>query len=59
MAEKTNLSKLTQNLVKKLNDPKEIIRKEIERFILDLSYVILLQINFYFCIAYEDKISHI
>lgn len=39
MAEKSNLSKLTQNLIKKLNDPKEIIRKEIERLFLDLSYV--------------------
>ena len=39
IAEKTNLPKLLQSLIKKLNDPKEIVRNEIERLILDMSYV--------------------
>jgi len=30
MAEKTNLTKLIHSLIMKMNDPKEIIRSEIE-----------------------------
>lgn len=32
MAEKTNLTKLIHSLIMKLNDPKEIVRIEIESF---------------------------
>lgn len=40
MGEKTNLTKLTHNLLAKLNDPKEIIRKELENLVIELSFVI-------------------
>ena len=55
MAEKTNLTKLIHNLVIKLNDPKEIVRTEIESLLIMLSYVSY-SINIFF-LAHEDKIS--
>ena len=39
MAEKTNMTKLIHSLIMKLNDPKEIIRQEIESLFVQLSYV--------------------
>jgi hypothetical protein len=39
MAEKTNLTRLIQGLITKMNDPKEIVRQEIESFFIQLSYV--------------------
>ncbi|CDW76684.1 UNKNOWN [Stylonychia lemnae] len=38
MAEKTNLTKLIHSLIMKMNDPKEIIRAEIESLFVQLSY---------------------
>ena len=39
MAEKTNLTKLINSLMLKLNDPKDIVRSEIESLFVMLSYV--------------------
>jgi hypothetical protein len=39
MAEKTNLTRLINTLLMKLNDPKEVVRIEIESFFVQLSYV--------------------
>jgi len=39
MAEKTNLIKLAKSLIMKLNDTKEIVRLELEKLFIDLSYV--------------------
>lgn len=39
MAEKTNLTKLIHSLIMKMNDPKEIIRSEIESLFVQLSFV--------------------
>ena len=39
MAEKTNLTKLIHSLIMKMNDPKEIIRSEIEQLFVMLSFV--------------------
>ncbi len=41
MAEKTNLTKLISSLIMKMNDPKEIIRAEIESLFVMLSFVSL------------------
>lgn len=38
MAEKTNMTKLIHSLIMKMNDPKEIVRSEIESFFLQLSF---------------------
>ena len=39
MAEKTNMTKLIHSMIIKLNDPKPVIRNEIESFFQQLSYV--------------------
>ena len=39
MAEKTNMTKLIHSLIMKMNDPKELVRIEIESYFLQLSYV--------------------
>ena len=51
MAEKTNLTKLIQSLMMKMNDPKEIVRTEIESLFIMLSYV---NISSSYFIAYEN-----
>lgn len=39
LAEKTNMTKLIHSMIMKLNDPKEVVRVEIESFFLLLSNV--------------------
>jgi hypothetical protein len=39
MAEKTNMTKLIQSLIMRFNDPREIVRSEIESFFVQLSFV--------------------
>jgi hypothetical protein len=58
MAEKTNLTKLIHSLILKINDPKEVVRQEIENLFVMLSYVNPHIFDPLDIVAYEDKISY-
>lgn len=47
MAEKTNMTKLIQSLIMRFNDPREIVRSEIESFFVQLSFVRPLRASYF------------
>ncbi len=56
MAEKTNMTKLIHSMIMKLNDPKPVVRTEIESFFQQLSYV-RDHHKLSICLEYEDKVT--
>ena len=56
MAEKTNMTRLIHIMLMKLNDPKPVIRVEVESFFHQLSYVSMCPSLMAFRKEYEDSL---